>query len=276
MGDRRAYPLEDRAMKAAAKLMGEELLPLLGIKTSIRHIAPTEQVFLELRDFSEDFNYEIADGSWLHLEFESDNITKDDLMRFHAYEAVISYHYKVPVITCVICSSDAGKRRDSLTLGLNTYHIRVVYLKDQDADLLIRNLEQRQQDGARLQRQDLLLLLLTPLMDGCMPQPERFGRSIQLLQKEREYLKKDDLMQMQAVLYLLAMKFLTDRELDHVKEELKMTVLGKTLWQDGLEEGLEKVNQLNQRLFRQDRFDDILKAAEDREYQQKLFKEFNL
>jgi len=45
-------------------------------------------------------------------------------------------------------------------------------------------------------------------------------------------------MQMQAVLYLLATKFLTTEELNIVKEELNMTYLGELLMQDGFEKGL--------------------------------------
>ena len=52
------YPWEDRAMKAAAQFMGQELLPLLGVNTPIKRVAPTEQVYLKTETFSEDFNYE--------------------------------------------------------------------------------------------------------------------------------------------------------------------------------------------------------------------------
>ena len=37
-------PLEDRALKGAARLFGEELMPLLGIEGKVRRIAPTEEV----------------------------------------------------------------------------------------------------------------------------------------------------------------------------------------------------------------------------------------
>ncbi|MDD3414622.1 MAG: hypothetical protein PHY47_11555 [Lachnospiraceae bacterium] len=48
----------------------------------------------------------------------------------------------------------------------------------------------------------------------------------------------------------------------------------------GLDEGLtigeEKVNELNRKLAELNRVDDILKAATDKEYQQKLFEEFKI
>ena len=57
-------PLEDRALKAAAQFMGEELLPFLGIEGTMKRIASTEQVFLHFKDLMEDFIYEMMDGSW--------------------------------------------------------------------------------------------------------------------------------------------------------------------------------------------------------------------
>ena len=109
------YPWEDRAMKAAAQFMGQELLPLLGVNTPIKRVAPTEQVYLKTETFSEDFNYELVNGGLLHLEFESDSITKEDLRRFRVYESLLSYQYGTEVTTCVICTSQAKFLRSELT-----------------------------------------------------------------------------------------------------------------------------------------------------------------
>lgn len=272
-------PLEDRALKAAAQFMGQELLPLLGVEGRVRRIAPTEQVHLEVKDFMEDFNYEMEDGTWRHLEFESDSITKEDLRRFRAYEAITSYYYQVEVTTCVVCSSRVKETQSELTEGINTYRVQVIRMKDKDADKLIKELEEKQQKEG-LERQELVNLLLTPLMNGDMSQRERIERSLKLLQKERGALGHEDFMRMQSVLYTLAMKFLSMEELSHMKEVLNMTVLGQMIMQDGIEKGIEKgeerVNRLNQILAKANRTEDIVKASGDKEYQKKLFEEFQL
>lgn len=233
-----SQPLEDRALKAAAQFFGKELLPEMGITGTVKRTAPTEQVYLELKDFNEDFNYEMTDGTWTHLEFESDSITVEDLRRFRAYEAVISYHYGVEVTTWVLCSSHAKELRSELTQGINTYHVRIIRMKDKDAGKIIHDLE-RKQSNSQLVRHELLHLLLTPLMGGEMPQSERITRSIRILQNEQEHLDHEELMRMQAVLYTLAMKFLNKMELNQFKETLNMTYLGQLLMQDGIEQGIE-------------------------------------
>ena len=232
-------PLEDRALKLAVQFFGKELLPRLGIQGKISRIAPSEQVHLEMKDFFEDFNFEMEDGTWIHLEFESDRITDADLRRFRSYEAVTAYYYKVEVTTYVLCSASVKRPKTKLCQGINTYRIRVIQLKDQDADQVILDLLRKQQEG-RLTRQDLVPLLMTPLMSGRRPQVSRIEKSIRLLQTARELLEKEELLQMESVLYALALKFLTQVELKSIKEVFQMTILGQMLEEDGLEKGLKQ------------------------------------
>lgn len=56
-------PVEDRAFKMAAQFFAEELLPLLGVAGKVKRIAPAEQVHLEMKNFLEDFNFEMEDGT---------------------------------------------------------------------------------------------------------------------------------------------------------------------------------------------------------------------
>lgn len=269
------YPWEDRALKAAAQFMGKELLPLLGVKCAIKRVAPTEQIYLQTEAFSEDFNYELLEGGLLHLEFESDVITKEELRRFRVYEALLSYQYKTAVTTCVICTAAAKNIPNELKEGINSYRVQIVRLKNWNADEIISALEVKQRNMS-LEREELLRLILTPLMGGKMPQPERIRRSFQLLREEQKIRKTSELSQMQAVLYALAEKFLSVGEMQKIKEEIHMTRLGQMIFDDGLEEGENRVNRLISCLLEQDRIDDIKRAVEDRDYQKKLFVEMGI
>ncbi len=269
------YPWEDRALKVAAQFMGKELLPFLGVKCAIKRVAPTEQIYLQTEAFSEDFNYELLEGGLLHLEFESDVITKEDLRRFRVYEALLSYQYKTAVTTCVICTAAAKNIPNELKEGINSYRVQIVRLKNWNADEIISALEVKQRNMS-LEREELLRLILTPLMGGKMPQPERIRRSFQLLREEQKIRKTSELSQMQAVLYALAEKFLSVGEMQKIKEEIHMTRLGQMIFDDGLEEGENRVNRLISCLLEQDRIDDIKRAVEDRDYQKKLFVEMGI
>ena len=233
-----AQPYEDRALKAAAQFFGRELLPLLGVKEVIRGVAPTEQVRLEIRDFQEDFNFWMEKGYIYHLEFESDEIVLEDMRRFRCYEAVLSYNYGAEVITCVVCTGRKGKVTDRIKEGINVYRVRLLWLRDGDADQVLREAEERQAAGV-LDRQSLVQLLLTPLMSGEMARKERILRSLKMIRGEREAVDEAEKRQMESVLYALAMKFLTKEELEEVWEVFRMTVLGEILVEHGKEIGKE-------------------------------------
>lgn len=59
-------------------------------------------------------------------------------------------------------------------------------------------------------------------------------------------------------------------------ETVNMCQAIEEMIQDGREEGQERINQLNIQLSKQNRTDDILKAATNKKYQEQLLKEFNL
>ncbi len=232
-------PVEDRALKLAAQFFGEVLMPRLGIAGKVRRIAPTEQIHLEMKAFFEDFNFEMEDGTWRHFEFESDEITEKDLMRFRSYEAVTSFYYGVEVVTCVICTARVKSPRREIRQGINRYRVQVVHLKDRNADQVIRTLEGKSKTGS-LGRGELAELLLTPLMSGELEISERIKRSIRLIQGERETLGKADLLRMESVLYAFAMKFLSRLELNNMQEVFGMTELGQMLENRRVEKGIKK------------------------------------
>lgn len=62
-------PLEDRALKGAARLFGEELMPLLGVEGKVRRIAPTEEVDLNPQDFMQDLHIHVMGMALCFLVF---------------------------------------------------------------------------------------------------------------------------------------------------------------------------------------------------------------
>ena len=162
----------------------------------------------------------------IHLEFESDAVTDDDLRRFREYEAATSRTFHVAVITYVICSSKVKRLKAALAEGINVYHVKIIRLKDDDADQLLSGLEEKQKQGIPLEKAELVPLLLTPLMSGSMEIGDRIIKSFGILKKSGDAVTEMELEKMYAVLYTLADKFLSEKELNRVKEMLAMTKLG--------------------------------------------------
>ena len=229
--------LEDKALKSATMYFGQELLPYLNVGKKIRRMLPTEQIRLEAVRAAEDILFEMEDGTLSHFEFESVEITEDDLRRFRSYDAYTGMHYKKPVTTYVLCSGKVSRIRSELAEGMSVYRIIPLGLKQEDADTLIAALKAKAAVGT-LTREDLAPLLLTPLMSGNSSIKDRILEAREIIGEEHLPLTKEDRQRMEAVLYAFACKFLKNADLNEVKEELSMTVLGEMIWNDGLERGM--------------------------------------
>lgn len=235
--------LEDKALKSAGMYFGKELLPYFKIKTKIIRMLPTEQIRLEAVRQIEDILFEMTDGTLAHFEFESVEVSEDDLRRFRAYDAYTAMFYKKPVTTYVICSGKTGKIHSELKEGINSYRIIPLQMKQKNADILIERLKKKAAESI-LTKEDIVPLLLTPLMTGKSSVKDRILAIRELLCRENVCLSKNDKRHMEAVLYAFACKFLQETELNEIKEALSMTVLGEMIWNDGKQKGVERGSKI--------------------------------
>ena len=278
--------LEDLALKSAIDYFGDELIHWLGIQEKTVRSAPTEIVELETRHMYEDFLYEMENGNWYHFEFESDPLTVDDLKRFREYEASTARRINAPVITYVICSSKVKKIRSSISEGINTYRVRVIRLKDNDSGKILSQLEQK--TAAGLQREDIIPLLLSPLMAEKPEQKNRIMDGIHILKETENSFSRSEVQKMEAILYAFAVKFLNNDDLTVVKEAIAMTKLGQMIWDDAIKEGerigqeigekqaSERYSRLILILSKEKKDDLIIKIASDPEYREEMYRKYGI
>ena len=278
--------LEDLALKSAIDYFGDELIHWLGIQEKTVRSAPPEIVELETRHMYEDFLYEMENGNWYHFEFESDPLTVDDLKRFREYEASTARRINAPVITYVICSSKVKKIRSSISEGINTYRVRVIRLKDNDSGKILSQLEQK--TAAGLQREDIIPLLLSPLMAEKPEQKNRIMDGIHILKETENSFSRSEVQKMEAILYAFAVKFLNNDDLTVVKEAIAMTKLGQMIWDDAIKEGerigqeigekqaSERYSRLILILSKEKKDDLIIKIASDPEYREEMYRKYGI
>ena len=154
--------------------------------------------------------------------------------------------------------------------------------KDENADEILEKLMKKPAD--KLEKSDLIPLLFSPLMDGPSDENERILKSIRILRKAEQTILPEDIRKMEAILYILATKFLSGETLEKIKEEIAMTKLGQMIWDDALEKGIaqgketesERYNHLILVLNQENRLDQIVKIASDREYRESLFRKYGI
>ena len=125
---------------------------------------------------------------------------------------------------------------------------------------------------------------MTPLMASSQSKKEVIKQALQFVKQD----KQDTAEKTLAILYALADKFLEESDLEEVKEVVAMTRLGQMLYDDGVEagrteglargrtEGSDKMASLTKILLKAGRVSDLERAADDKEYREKLMFECGL
>lgn len=234
-----ANQIEDSAMKTMVRFFADELLPYLGIQGKVKMVAPTEEIHMEIKRVYEDMNLIMDDGTWKHFEFQSTNGGVTDLKRFRVYEAITSQQNKVPVITYVLFSGKIKNPQYQFTEGINTYRVIPIVMQNKNADRIIKKLQKKQKKSRPISREELVSLVLTPLMQGKIPMKDRIKNAFQIIGEEN-CMKAEETQKMQAVIYALAEKFLKNEEMDEVKGVINMTRLGQMLVNDGINQGMSQ------------------------------------
>ena len=179
-----ANQIEDSVMKTMVRFFADEMLPYLGIKGKVKMIAPTEEIHMEIKRLYEDMNLIMEDGTWKHFEFQSTNGGITDLKRFRVYEAITSQENKVPVVTYVLFSGKIKNPQYQFTEGINTYRVIPIIMQDKNADRIINKLLKKQARGKSIERQEMVALALTPLMQGKIPMKDRIKNALQIVGRE--------------------------------------------------------------------------------------------
>ena len=225
---------EDALLKMGIGYFREHILKTLGIEYEYIDTGSTELIELTIHSLFMDFTFLTTQDMYIHVEFQTtNNSEEEDLQRFHAYEAMYSHKTGKKVITYVIYSGGIEKTKGELDCGLYTYKVKPVYMKNKNADEIINRLKSKVIAGESLEKEDYAELSLTPLMSGDKTRKDKIKDAILLTR----YGIDDDSEKALAMLYTLADKFLTGKELEEIKEVVAMTKLGQMLVDDGYKRG---------------------------------------
>ena len=272
---------EDAVMKMGFEYFRDTILKTLHINYEFVDSKPTELLEIHIDNLYMDYNFLTTEDCIVHIEFQTTDIhSKDDLLRFHVYEALLARNEKKKVITYVIYSGGIEHTMTELDCGLYTYRIQPIYLTGYNADEILESVKNKRRAGEVLSEEDFAHLTLTPLMTSQMSRKDVIKEAIQIVKQENQLTAEKTM----AMLYTLADKFLSTGELNEIKEVLAMTRLGQMLYDDGVkkgmergrEEGQEQLTELMNRLIEADRLDDLKKVAKDKEFKEQLLKEFGI
>ena len=221
---------EDLIMKRAMDVFAEDGLKFFGIDKKVKELGPTELVVLESKNLHMDYTFLMEDDTYIHFEFQTTNKNVSDLRRFRAYEALLSHQTGKDVVTYVIYSSNIINVNDTLETGINKFKVNTISMASKNGDDVFKNVSDKISKGISLSKDDIISLSFSPIMGGQVSKLDRILNTIKLL-KDITY--RHDV---ESIIYAFANKFLSGKDLERVKEELKVTELGKSLIDEGKKE----------------------------------------
>ncbi len=152
----------DIVLKHLSQLFVGRTLEPLGLDTPVVSAAvPTELPEVSVRAHTVDYLFELADGTMLHLEFQSGRHAAE-LIRFLVYDALVFQRHRRQVRTAVVYTGRVRRADDRVAAGSLQYQVENVYLGAMDGDAALADLERRRREGA-LWREDALAIALTVL-----------------------------------------------------------------------------------------------------------------
>lgn len=224
---------EDMIMKRAMELFAEEGLKFFGIDKKVKDTGPTELVVLETKNMFMDYTFLMEDDTYIHFEFQTTNKGIKDLRRFRAYEALLSHKEEKPVTTYVVYSGDIKDPMSGYEEGINIYRVNAISMANKDGDKIFNEIINKIKNNENVTKTDLVELTFTPIMGGKLSKADKIINAVKVVKNiDREY--RYDI---EAILYAFASKFLKGRDLERVKEEIKMTELGRSLIEEGIKKG---------------------------------------
>lgn len=283
---------EDAIMKMGFEYFRDSLLKTLGVPYEFVDVSQTELVELTITKLYMDFTFLTTEDKYVHFEFQTTDKKEADLRRFRAYEAVFSHRQGKDVITYVIYSGGITNTVTEMNCGINVYRVQAIYLKEKDAEEVFDRLRKKQQNCEKLTEEDFAQLSLTPLMCGNDQKKTMIKNALQIARQSQTIVAEKTM----AILYTLADKFLEGKDLDDIKEVFYMTRIGQMIFDDGVEKGksdgriegrlegrsegkvlgAEQMAKLTGKLLDENRLEDLRRITEDKEYRDKLLKEYEI
>ena len=232
-----AQPIEDIIMKSIVELFKGDAVKFFGIDNRVVEVvtlsadARTELLHIHVQRNINDWILILDDGSYLHIEFQSD-YDSQDLVRFMISDATLYFKVRKRIRTIVVYTADIKSTATTLDAGVFQYKVEPFYMSELNGDDRYEALRVKVDAGERLSKQDLMSIVFLPMMQSDVDKVTRFERSINL---SKEVPVKDEQVQIQAMLQLLAEKFVKDPAmLKRLKEMISVGLIAEMIRQDAV------------------------------------------
>jgi len=230
-----SQPREDTIMKSIMELFKGDAVKFFGINkkivsgTTLSAEARNELTHIHIQRNINDWLVEAEDGTFLHFEFQSD-YDEDDLPRFMVTDAILYKQKRKPIRTIVVYTADIKETKTAFDAGSIQYGVDAFYMSALDGDKTYADVKAKIDAGEPLTKQDLMSIVFLPMMKSTSDKIAGFEQAISL---SKEVADSDSQTQIQAMIQLLADKFIKDEDMfRRLKEMISMGTIATMIAED--------------------------------------------
>ncbi|PNR98817.1 hypothetical protein X927_07630 [Petrotoga mexicana DSM 14811] len=196
-------------------------------------VKPTELPVINVSDRNMDFVFELEDNSLLHLEFQT-TWKKADLLRFAQYDIALYQKERRKINTVVIYSGKYESAENELDMGSNKYKVQQVFMIKYDGIKRYKEIKGKIEKGESLTDKDLMDLVFLPLMRNEKSEEEVTKEALELAIEIPDENKKEAVI---GSLLGFSDNYVREEYLNKLKEVIRMTKIGASLFEEGVEKG---------------------------------------
>ncbi|ABX31961.1 hypothetical protein Pmob_1245 [Petrotoga mobilis SJ95] len=211
-------------------------------------VKPIDIPVINVSNQNPDFVFELEDNSLLHLEFQT-TWKKADLLRFAQYDIALYQKERRRINTVVMYSGKYESAESELDMGSNKYKVQQIFMIKYDGIKRYEEIKEKIEKEEELTDKDLMDLVFLPLMRNEKSEEEVTKDVFELAIKIPDEDKKEAVI---GSLLGFSDNYVRDEYINELKEVIRMTKIGTSLFEEGVEEGEKEltIKILNKRFGR--------------------------
>ena len=247
------YQNKDIEFKLLSETYKEKSFEAYGLKLPrIKQVLPTNLPSVAANEKHMDNLFLLADGTLAAVDYESEDSIKNRVKYVNYIGRVMERFYKdtkeIPDIRLiVIYTGDVLRAENKFEMPCMTLRMEQVFIAELPEEEIYQTIEHKLATGGELTEQELMQLVILPLAGKGVKNKQK--RIEQIIKTTRLIKKEADQIFVLTGLLVSTDKFISEENAEIIRRLLDMTKVGRMLYEEGIEEGRNKMLQLVGRVF---------------------------